>query len=93
MQSTVKVYFSAAANKFMSAEVYWKNQQKDLAVLKLPESTKERKAMVLCPMKKINMDDSFAALGYPAASMTADFVKFDKSDISITKGGISKQVN
>jgi preprotein translocase subunit SecG len=38
------------------------------------------------------MDDSFAALGYPAASMTADFVKFDKSDISITKGGISKQV-
>lgn len=92
IQSTVKVYFSAAANKFMSAEVYWKNQQKDLAVLKLPEPTKERKAMVFCPMKKINMDDSFAALGYPAASMTADFVKFDKSDISITKGGISKQV-
>lgn len=86
------VYFSAAANRSMKAEVYWRDAQKDLAVLKLPEETTEREAMVLCPMNKVNMDDEFAALGYPATSMAADFVKFDKTDISITKGGISKQV-
>lgn len=38
------------------------------------------------------MDDEFAALGYPATSMASDFVKFDTTDISITRGGISKQV-
>lgn len=92
IQSTVKVFFSAAANRYMNAEVYWKNQQKDLAVLKLPEPTKERRAMIFSPIKETNINDNFSALGYPAASMTADFVKFDKSDISTTRGGISKQV-
>ncbi len=90
-QASVRVYFSYAANKFMNAEVYWKNRQKDLAVLKLPEPTTERKAMILCPIKKINMNDTFHALGYPAASMLSDLNKFDESDISITRGGISKQ--
>lgn len=88
----IQVYFSAAANNFMNAEVYWKNPEKDLAVLKLPEPTKDRKAMVLCPMSKINLDDNFSALGYPwTAEIGNDFMKYDKSDISITKGGISKK--
>lgn len=88
----IQVYFSAAANNFMNAEVYWKNADKDLAVLKLPEPTKDRKAMVFCPMEKINLDDNFSALGYPwTAEIGNDFMKYDKSDISITKGGISKQ--
>ena len=88
----IQVYFSAAANNFMNAEVYWKNVEKDLAVLKLPEPTKDRKAMVFCPMKDINLDDSFSALGYPwTAEIGNDFMKYDKSDISITKGGVSKQ--
>lgn len=88
----IQVYFSAAANKFMNAEVYWKNTEKDLAVLKLPEPTKERKAMVLCLMKDTNLDDNFSALGYPwTAEIGNDFMKYDTSDISITKGGIAKQ--
>lgn len=89
---TLTVYFSAAAQRSMTAEVYWKSDEHDLAVLKLPEPTDQREAMVLCPMEKTDMDDDFAALGYPAASMAADVVKFDESDISITRGGISKQV-
>lgn len=89
---TLTVYFSAAAQRSMTAEVYWKSQEHDLAVLKLPEPTNQREAMVLCPMEKTDMDDDFAALGYPASSMAADVVKFDESDISITRGGISKQV-
>ncbi|MHB8064105.1 MAG: trypsin-like peptidase domain-containing protein [Ruminiclostridium sp.] len=88
----IQVYFSAAANNFMNAEVYWKNVEKDLAVLKLPEPTKDRKAMVFCPMEKTNQDDNFSALGYPyTAEIGNDFMKYDKSDIVITKGGISKQ--
>ncbi len=90
--NAIKVYFSAAANKFMNAEIYWKNAEKDLAVLRLPEPTTERRAMVFCTNKKINLDDNFAALGYPwSANIGNDFIKFDKNDISITKGGIQKQ--
>lgn len=89
---TIQVYFSAAANNFMNAEVYWKNREKDLCVLKLPEPTKERKAMVLCPMDKVDLDDNFSSLGFPwTAEIGNDFMKYDKSDISITKGGISKK--
>lgn len=88
----IQVFFSVAANNFMNAEVYWKNAEKDLAILKLPEPTKDRKAMVLCLMKDTNIDDDFSALGYPwTAGIGNDFIKYDKSDISITKGGISKQ--
>jgi len=88
----IQVYFSAAANNFMNAEVYWKSSEKDLAVIKLPEPTKERRGMVFCPMKYINLDDNFSALGYPwTAEIGNDFMKYDKSDICITKGGISKQ--
>jgi len=88
---TVTVCFSLAANKTVKAEVYWKNAQKDLAILKLPEPTDERKALVICPTDKINIDDTFTALGYPAASSFNDFTKLDKTDIVITKGGISKK--
>lgn len=88
---TVRVYFSAAANKFVQAEIYWSSEAKDIAVLRLPEKTTERKAMVLCPMKYVDLDDDFAALGYPAASIKGnDFPKFDTSDINVTKGGIAK---
>ena len=89
---SLTVYFSAAANRSMMAEVYWCDQTADLAILKLPEETTEREALVLCPMEDVDMDDEFAALGYPATSMASDFVKFDTTDISITRGGISKQV-
>ncbi len=90
-KGVVQVFFSAAANRFVQAEVYWKNEDKDLAILRLPEATTERKAMVLCPSDEINIDDTFAALGYPSSDMIGnDFPKFDTSDISITKGGISK---
>ena len=86
------VFFSMAANKFMLAEVYWKDSVRDLAVLRLPETTTERQAMVLCPMKDVNQDDTFAALGYPWTSTIGnDFLKFDQNDITITKGGIKKQ--
>lgn len=95
-QRKVEVCYSAAENKFVSAEIFVKNIEKDIAVLRLPTPTTERKAMVICPTNKVNMGDNFAALGFPPTSvMVSDFVKFDKSDIRITTGSISniKRIN
>lgn len=88
---SVVVYFSLAANKYMIAQIYRIDYVKDIAVLKLPESTDERKAFVLCKSDDVDMDDNFSALGYPAISFVGnDYLKFDQDDIVITKGGIAK---
>lgn len=90
--TNVRVYFSMAANKYMDAQVYNIDNTRDICVLRLPEPTTERKAMVLCKSANIDIDDEYAALGYPAvAENYIDFIAYDQSDIVITKGGIAKQ--
>ncbi len=87
----IYVYFSAAANNYMLAELYWYSGAKDIAVLRLPEETTMRTPLVLCPMEDVDMNDTFTALGYPSiATEGNDFIKFDKDDIVITRGSISK---
>ncbi len=88
---TAYVYFSAAANNFMVANVYYYNPEKDIAILKLPETTTLREALVLCPSDAIDLNDDFAALGYPnIGTEPSDYAKFDVSDIVVTRGGIKK---
>lgn len=90
----VRVYFSYAANDFMRAQVVVCNNKKDVAVLKLPEATDKRKALVICKSKDVNLDNEFATLGYPADSdfFVEDTAKtWDLSDISIKRGGIQKK--
>ncbi len=88
---SIVVYFSAAANNYMVAELYWYSETKDIAVLRLPEETTMRTALALCPMNDIDMDDTFTALGYPSiATEGNDYLKFDKDDIVVTRGVISK---
>lgn len=90
----VRVYFSYAANDFMRAQVVVCNNNKDVAVLKLPEATDKREPLVICKSKDINVDDEFATLGYPADSdfFVEDTAKtWDLSDISIKRGGIQKK--
>lgn len=89
---SVTVYFSAAANKYMTAQIYVMDTKRDLCVLRLPEATTERRAMVLCRSNDIDIDDEYAALGYPSvAEKNNDFIAYDQNDIVITKGGIAKQ--
>lgn len=89
---TVIVYFSMAANKYMAAQIYVLDTKRDICVLRLPEPTTERKAMVLCRTNDVDIDDEFAALGYPAIAVKDnDFVAYDQNDIVITKGGIAKK--
>lgn len=87
----IQVVFSAASNDIVQAEVYSVNQKKDLAIVKLPEPTDKRTALALCPRKKVDIDGDFTALGFPGASMQEDFLKFDKSSITITSAKIAKE--
>lgn len=87
--TTAEVWFSMASGEGMLANVYYSNAEKDIAILKLPEATDKRQAFTLCPMKYVDVDDTFAALGYPT-NYLSDWPKFNFSDITVTKGGIKK---
>lgn len=90
------VYFSYAQDKKAIPTVYKYDENKDIAILKLPEPTTERKALVICPSDDVNMDDNVAALGYPGVASVIDkaagrMPNYDTNDITITRGGISKK--
>ncbi|MCH5185439.1 MAG: trypsin-like peptidase domain-containing protein [Oscillospiraceae bacterium] len=87
--TTATVAFDLASNEMMLANVYFYDETKDVAVLKLPQATDKRQAMTLCPMEYVDPDDAFAALGYPGNQAT-DWPKYNTSDITVTKGGIKK---
>lgn len=87
--TTATVAFDLASNDYVLASVYFYDAEKDIAVLKLPQPTEKRRAMILCPMEYVDPDDAFAALGYPGNQRT-DWPKYNMDDITITKGGIKK---
>ena len=87
--TTATVAFDLASNEAVSANIYFYDADKDVAVLRLPQPTEKRQAMVLRPMKYVDPDDSFAALGYPGNQFT-DWPKYNTDDITVTKGGIKK---
>lgn len=89
---SVTVCFSAAANRYMTAQVYRYSEAKDIAVLRLPEPTTEVKPLKLRKYSDNNMSETFYALGYPArATAGTDFERYDKKDIVTTSGMISRQ--
>lgn len=87
--TTATIAFDLASNDYVLANVYFYDATKDIAVLKLPQPTDKRKAMILCPMEDVEPDDAFAALGYPGNQAT-DWPKYNTDDITVTKGGIKK---
>ena len=90
----VTVYFSYAANEFMRAQIFMVDEEKDIAVLKLPQATDKRTPLVICKSGDIDMNDNFAALGFPASSdayMDSTSIAYDMSSITTTRGGISRQ--
>lgn len=90
----VKVYFSYGANDFMRAQIYMVDEAKDICVLKLPEATTKREPLVICRSTDIDMDDDFAALGFPGASdigMDETSLSYGTDDITVTKGAISRK--
>lgn len=90
--SQVIVYFSAAANRYMVAQIYRYDENRDIAILRLPEPTDEVKPLKLCRTKDTDKSKTFYALGYPArATAGTDYDRYDKSEIVTTSGMISKQ--
>ncbi len=92
LYDNLTVYFSAAANKFVSAEVVAADRSKDLCVLELPEPTSERKPLTLCKSENVLKGDEVFVLGYPAYSLAGkNYNTFDTKDITSTKGSISQK--
>lgn len=90
----VRVYFSYGANDFMRAQIYYVNEKKDICILKLPQATDKRNPLVICRSENINMDDEFAALGFPGDSdifMDNTGLSYDINDITMTRGAISRK--
>lgn len=89
---SVTVYFSAAANRFMVAQIYRYDRSKDIAVLRLPETTDEVRPLKLCKSSDNDLSGTFYALGYPArATAGTDFERYDKTEIVTTSGMISRK--
>ena len=88
----VVVYFSAAANRYMVAQIYRYSAARDIAVLRLPEATTEVEPLKLCKSASNDLGETFYALGYPArATAGTDYERYDKSEIVTTSGMISRQ--
>jgi len=91
----VSICYSNAENDFVTPTIYTKNFDKDIAILKLPTPTNKRKPLVLKPIhdKKVNITETFVALGFPGAAMTLeDLKKLNKDVISTSVGTISRTV-
>lgn len=88
----IKVYFSYATNDYMVASVYKIDETRDIAVLRLPEPTTKRTALVLCPSDDIKTGESVTAIGYPGVSDVISFEhKYDLTDVTATSGVLSKK--
>ncbi len=87
---TARVVFSDAEKIYQTATVVKISNTKDIAVLKLPEPTTERTALVLCTSDNIDLDDDFTMLGFPFNSIIENK---DVNDVTITRGAISKKVS
>lgn len=89
---SVTVCFSAAANRYMVAQIYRYSAEKDIAILRLPEPTNEVKPLKLRKYSENDLSETFYALGYPARATTmTDYERFDKTEIVTTSGMISRQ--
>lgn len=92
----VNVIFSAAENNFVIAQIvyYSPENDKDIAILKLPEATNKRTALALRDSDNVSVGEEVYALGYPGASSDVQSYKtFDQGDITVTKGIVSKRTN
>ncbi len=90
----IRVYFSAAENDYVQAKVVYfsASNEKDIAILELPSATDKRTALTLRDSDSVNIGSTAYALGYPGDSVRQqDFVTYDKDDVTMTRGIISKR--
>lgn len=92
LQCDLKVFFSKAENDFVIPTIYKIDEQKDIAILRLPAPTDKRTALALCPSDDVDMNAEVTALGFPGISnYVTDNVKYDINDVTVTRGVISRK--
>lgn len=85
------VWFSTMANDYMIPEVYAIDHDRDLAVLRLPETTDKRGAVTLNTEIAPNGETVYA-IGYPDyGNNLQDYRTMSTKDVTLTRGVISKQ--
>lgn len=88
----VTVWFSEMANKFMIAEIYAIDFEKDLCVLRLPEPTTERNAVTFTESASVKVSDKVYALGFPDyGDVGQNYATMNVNDLIMTDGIISKK--
>lgn len=87
------VYFSKTANRYVTPTVYKINEDRDVAILKLPEPTTERTALTVCKYDNVETGEDIMAIGFPLVSdnTTDDPQAYDVSNVTMTKGIVSKK--
>lgn len=91
LATTITVWFSEKANKFMIAEVRHIDTVRDICILELPEESSERAPIALCDIETVSVGDKVYALGYPDYGTAGqNYTKNDVSDLMVTQGIVSK---
>lgn len=87
----VWIYYSYAENDRVKAKIVVKDVEKDIAVLKIPEPTNKREALVICKSDEVSVGETIRTYGYPAiASDASDYTEYSKQDIVVDEGVINK---
>lgn len=90
----IRIYFSEAENDYVIPQVifYSAPEDKDIAILKLPSPTDKRIPLILRRSDEVSSGEDAYALGFPGVSdqLQTD-IRRDVSDVTITKGVISKR--
>lgn len=93
---TVQLFFSAAENDFVQTEVVYYSAPAayDIAILKIPSPTTKRTALTIRDSDSVQPGTTATALGFPGVSdVLQSNVRYDTSDVTMTKGIISKRAS
>lgn len=87
----VWIYYSYAENDRVKAKIIVKDIEKDIAVLKIPEPTNKREALVICKSENVSVGETIRTYGYPAiASDASEYTEYSKQDIVVDEGVVNK---
>ena len=97
MKHEIRVYFSQSSNDYVVPEVVYYSgpSEKDIAILKLDESTNKRRALLIKDSDKVEVGEEVTALGFPGVSdkvQDPGTINHSVDDVTVTKGIISKRV-
>ena len=95
MKSEIRVYFSKDDYVVPEVVYYSGPSNKDIAILKLDESTNKRDALLIRNSDSVEVGEEVTALGFPGVSdnvQDPDTISHSIDDVTVTKGIVSKRV-